>query len=177
METPRENTEDYLRLLAQNERDVTAYVYSLVNRREDAEDILQEAKVVMWRKFDDFELGTNFKAWAKKIALGLILNHRRKEKTRATSPVEHDFLEAVAAEIDRRGDELEKRGEALRSCVRKLPKAHQQMIAWRYYEENEIPEIAKRTNKTDGATYRLLSRIRKALAECVETTLNQKAFS
>ncbi len=171
MDIPTEQTEDYLRLLAHNERDMAAYVHSLVNRREDAEDILQEAKIVMWRKFSDFEPGTHFKAWAKKIALGLILNYRRKEKTRATSPVDQEFIEAVAAEIDRRGDELERKGEALRGCVRKLPKPHQQAIVWRYYEGCEVDEIAERSDRTEGATYRLLSRIRKVLQECVASAM------
>jgi len=168
MEIPTEQTEAYLRLLAQYERDVTTYVHSLVNRPEDAEDILQEAKIVMWRKFSDFKQGTNFKAWGKKIALGLILNYRRKEKTRATSPVNQEFIEAVAAEIDRRGEELDVRGEALQECLRKLSKPHRQAIVWRYYEGCEVAEIAERADRTEGAAYRLLSRIRKMLAECLE---------
>ena len=168
-----EQTESYLLLLNEHERALAAYVHSLVPRREDAEDILQEAKIVLWRKFSEFEPGTNFKAWARKIALGLILNHRRKEKTRATSPVDQEFIEAVAAELDRRGDELERRGEMLHDCVKRLPEAHRQLIVWRYFEAADIDEIARKTGRSEGAVYRLLSRIRENLGICLKRKLGE----
>ncbi len=42
-----QRTEAYLRLLTQNDRWLATYVYSLVHAQADAEDILQDCKVVM----------------------------------------------------------------------------------------------------------------------------------
>ena len=163
--------EDYLRLLAEHERGLAGYVHSLVPGSGDAEDILQECRVVLWREFAKFEPGSNFLAWARKIALHQILNYRRSQKRRPLFAVDQAFIESVAAEIDQRSDDLERRAEALRHCLHKLPKPHLQTIAWRYYEACPIEEIASKTQRTEGAVYRLLSRIRQALSDCVTRTI------
>ncbi|MEM1296857.1 MAG: sigma-70 family RNA polymerase sigma factor [Verrucomicrobiota bacterium] len=168
---PDEAVESYLKLLAETESSLAAYVHSLVNRRADAEDILQECKLVMWRQYAKFEPGTNFLAWARKIALHQILNYRRSEKRRSNSVVDRDFVEAIAAEIEKRSDDLERRSEALRFCLRKLPLVQRQAIVWRYFEDAEIGEIAEKSNRSEGATYRLLSRIRQTLSDCIDRTL------
>src|SRR5215213_3178021 len=108
-----ETTEAYLRLLTQHDRWLAAYVYSLVPRAADADDILQEVKVTMWKHFAKFEPDSNFRAWARKIATNQILNYRRAEQRRPTAELEEAFIEAVAAEIDRRSEELDGRSDAL----------------------------------------------------------------
>ncbi len=74
---PANAAENYLRLLNEHERALKAYVHALVNDRHDAEDIIQTCKLTMWKQFDQFEIGTHFLAWARKITLHLILNYRR----------------------------------------------------------------------------------------------------
>jgi RNA polymerase sigma-70 factor (ECF subfamily) len=166
-----ERMEDFLRLLAEHERSLRGYVHALVPTSADAEDILQDCRVFLWREFESFEPGTNFLAWARKVALHRILNHRRSAKRRPVLASEPDFIESVAAEIDQRSENLEHRAEALRHCLKKLPKAHLQTIAWRYYDAAPIEEIANKTRKTEGAVYRLLSRIRQVLNDCVTRTI------
>ena len=62
-----DRAEEFVFLLARHERLLGAYVMTMVPHPQDADDILQEAKVVMWRSFAKFELGTNFGAWARKV--------------------------------------------------------------------------------------------------------------
>ncbi len=169
--------ETYLRLLAEHESALGTYVHSLVRRSADAEDILQECKVVMWKQFEKFEVGTHFLAWARKIALHQILNYRRSESRRTVTPVDQAFIESVAAEIEQRSDQLERRSEALQACLKKLPLAHRQAIVWRYFEDAEVAEIAEKSNRSEGATYRLLSRIRQVLNDCVTRTLQTNRFA
>ena len=172
---PDTNAEDYLHLLNEHERSLAAYVHSLVPSTADADDILQEAKIVLWKRFAEFAPGTNFLAWARRVALNLILNFRRSQQRRATSSIDEEFIRSVAHEIDRRSDHFESRSQALRRCLEKLPRPHRQAIFWRYYEDCDIEEIADRTNRTEGATYRLLSRIRHLLNECVTRTVKAEA--
>lgn len=162
-----ETTEAYLRLLTQHDRWLAAYVYSLVNRAADAEDILQEVKVTMWKHFAKFEPGSNFRAWARKIATNQILNYRRAEQRRPNADLDQSFIEAVAAEIDRRADTLDRRADALKICLHKLPEAHRKIVVWRYYEDWGVEEIAAKSERTVEAVYRLLSRIRTVLNDCV----------
>ena len=164
---PQPDPEPYLRLLAQHERWLATYVYSLVARCHDADDILQEVKVTLWKQFSKFEQGTNFRAWARTVATNQVLNHRRAARKHEAVSVEEDFIEAIAAEIDRQSDALDRKTDALRFCVQKLPDGHRKMVQWRYFDECSINEIADRTQRTADAVYRLLSRIRAVLNECV----------
>lgn len=164
-------TESYLRLLTQHDRWLAAYVYSLVPRAADADDILQEIKVTMWKHFGQFEPGSNFRAWARKIATNQILNYRRAVQRHPDAQLEESFIEAVAAEIDRRADVLDHRAEALRHCLHKLPEAHRKIIVWRYYEDCGVGEIASKSQRSVESVYQLLSRIRGLLNNCVSRRL------
>jgi RNA polymerase sigma-70 factor (ECF subfamily) len=170
---PTAATEAYLRLLTQHDRWLATYVYSLVASTADAQDILQEVKVTMWKQFAKFEQGTNFRAWARTIATNQILNYRRAVKKLPNAQIEEQFIEAVAAEIDRRAEVLDRKADALRLCLRKLPEAHRKIVVWRYYEDCGIEEIATKSERTVEAVYRLLSRIRSVLNECVSRQLAQ----
>lgn len=169
--------EAFLRLMAEHERWLAAYVYSLLPGAAEADDILQEAKIVMWKQFGRFEAGTNFRAWARTIALHQVLNYRRAEKRRPYSTLDREFIEAIAAEIDRRPEKLDLQSEALKHCLRKLPEAHRAIVVWRYYEDCGVEEIAAKSDRSVEAVYRLLSRIRKALAECLSRQQPSSASS
>jgi RNA polymerase sigma-70 factor (ECF subfamily) len=169
---PEQHTETYLRLLTQHDRWLAAFVGALVVNAADADEILQECKVAMWKHFASFDPATNFRAWARKFATNHILNYRRTEKRRPTSAVEQEFIEAVAAEIESRPEQLDHRAEALQLCLRKLSEPHRKIVVWRYYEECGVEEIAAKSERTVEAVYRLLSRIRVALSECVSRQLH-----
>ncbi len=77
----------------------------------------------------------------------------------------------MAAEIERRGDDLDRRAEVLRDCLRKLPDDHRTVVLARYHDEREIADIAAATGRTAEAVYRLLSRIRAALNTCISRQL------
>lgn len=166
-----QRTESYLRLLNEHERALAAYVHSLVVDCADADDILQSCRLTLWKKFDQFEEGTNFLAWARKIALHLILNYRRAEKRRPVYSTDPAFLESIAREIDRQGDALIDRSEALHVCLQRLPENQRRTVLLRYHDGLDIGEIAATTSRSDAAVYRLLSRIRAVLNKCIQQRL------
>ncbi len=168
---PDHTTETYLQLLNEHGKALAGYVHTLVNHPSDAEDILQACRLTMWNKFSDFEIGTNFLAWARKIAFHQILNYRRSQKRKPVFSSDPAFLEAVAVEIDRQSETLDARSEALRHCLRQLPENQRRTILLRYHDGFEIGEIARQTDRTEGAVYRLLSRIRQSLNDCINTRL------
>lgn len=68
---PFNETESRKRLMAlmtRHQRQIFSYIYTLVPRRHDAEDLLQETSVVICEKFEEFRPGTDFVAWACQIA-------------------------------------------------------------------------------------------------------------
>lgn len=168
-----DRTEAFLRLLAEHERRLAIYVTGLVACPQDAQDVLQEGKIVMWRQFGQFELGTNFPAWARKILFYRILAHRRRSCRGAAEPLGDRTLELLNEEYESalRERRWERRERALQDCVAKLPPQHREILDLRYRDEASIETISRRTERTEGAVYRLLSRLRRNLHQCVERRL------
>jgi RNA polymerase sigma-70 factor (ECF subfamily) len=64
------------------QRDLYAFAFRLTGRREEAEDLAQEALLRAYKSFHRFEKGTKFKAWLFRIATNLYINSYRRKKRR-----------------------------------------------------------------------------------------------
>ncbi len=60
---------------SQFERDINSvqsrlksYLFASVGNSADADDVLQETNLVLWRKREDFQQGTSFWAWSHRVA-------------------------------------------------------------------------------------------------------------
>ena len=169
-----DRTTAFLELLTTHERALSIYVHSLVPRDSAAEDILQQTKLLLWKHFDDFQIGTHFLAWARKTAFHQILTHRRQKK-REHLPLDEVALEALGMAVTQLAGDVSLRQEALRTCLARLPKEHRQLVQMRYYEDLEIEQVADKLRRTAGAVYRALSRVRMSLMECVERQVAREA--
>lgn len=174
MTTAADRVEEYVRLMGQNQRRLYLYILSLVPNPIDAEEILQETHLVLWREFAQFQPGTNFAAWSCRVAFHQVLAWR-KRRQRDRLQFSDTFLEAVAQEVERQNDTLHERCEALAQCIEKLPAPHRDLLRWRYSEAHPIEEVARLAGRTVDAVYRALSRIRHTLFQCVEQTLQREA--
>lgn len=162
----KSQVDGFVRLLTENQRRISLYVLGLVPRWNDAEEILQETNLVLWRDFARFEPGTNFAAWACKVAFHQVLAWRKRQ-SRDRLRFSFEFLEAVSEESIAAADRLESRANYLRGCLEKLPAKNRELLRLRYAEGCSMDELARRLGRTIGALYRVLSRIRKVLHVCV----------
>jgi RNA polymerase sigma-70 factor, ECF subfamily len=168
----QDRTQEFLELLTQHDRALSIYVYSMVTSSADADDILQQTKLTLWRCFDQFQTGTHFLAWARKTAFHQVLTHRRQRKREHLS-LSEETLELLHHEVETLGEQSGDRRDALKSCLAKLPTSHRQMIQLRYFEDLQIEQVAERVKSTVAAVYRALSRIRLTLHQCVEKQLTK----
>jgi RNA polymerase sigma factor (sigma-70 family) len=90
----RNRAETFLALHVQNHSRLSAFVHMLVPAWQDAEEIVQDTLVVLWRKFDEFDTGTSFFSWAARVAQYEVLNYRRKNRQRVLL-LDEAILEAV----------------------------------------------------------------------------------
>lgn len=167
--------EVFLSLLSQHERRLSMYVSGLVTSSHDVEDILQLGKIVMWRNFHKFEIGTNFLAWGRKIMLRQILDYRKRTKRQKQQLYfDEDILELLDHEMTQSppARSYTERELALEKCLRRLPDFQREVVNLRYQQELSIGQISHRLSKTDTAIYQLLYRIRKTLHDCVTQRLN-----
>jgi RNA polymerase sigma-70 factor (ECF subfamily) len=93
--------ERFVRLLALCQRRIFVYAMSLLHDPDDAEDVLQETNLVLWKKFKEYEPGTDFARWASRIAYHEALRVRRK-KGRSRQRFSDDFIETtLSADCER----------------------------------------------------------------------------
>jgi RNA polymerase sigma-70 factor (ECF subfamily) len=163
---PPESVDAFARLLGQNQRRIFLYVMSLVPDWNDAEEIVQETNLVLWRTSDRFEPGTNFGAWATKVAFHQVLAWRKRVK-RNRLEFSQEFLEAVAEEASAASDVLEERWQKLTRCIERLPADRRMILRLRYSDELSVAAIARRLGRNENAVYHTLGRTRRALHECV----------
>ncbi|MCA9013773.1 MAG: RNA polymerase subunit sigma-70, partial [Planctomycetaceae bacterium] len=75
-----EETESFVQLLTAHQSVLYAYIRSLLPDIEAVQDVLQETNLVLWRRSEEFEAGTNFVAWACKVAYFQVLAFYRDHK-------------------------------------------------------------------------------------------------
>jgi RNA polymerase sigma-70 factor, ECF subfamily len=160
----------FVELLTQHQRRLYGYIYNLVPNAADADDLLQETNVVLWKKCREYQLGTNFMAWASKVAF---LNVQNFFKTKARSRVY--FNEQLVSQLaDLHIDRTEMHAiypMLLINCLEKLSSASQDLVKLRYDGKHNIPEIAQQTGRPIGSIYNSLSQIRLKLWECIKFAL------
>jgi len=157
-------------LLTRHQRQVFAYIYTLVADYNLAEDLVQETNMVVCEKFHEFQPGTDFIAWACQIAWWRVRAVRQR-LARSKVLFDQDVLEAVAGTVARETAELDRRHEMLRRCLDKLNPRDRQTVLTRYEPGSSVAEAARQSGRTVEATYKALGRIRKALLDCVSLNL------
>jgi len=159
----------FVRLLSGHSSRIFGFILSLMFNRNDADDIFQETSVVLWKRFDEFQEGTNFQAWACRIAYLHVMNFRRKHKK--SRLLSDRALEMIAEDALANADYAEQQEEALAHCLGKLNVKDRELIEQRYYRRFASKEIAETQSKSIHSIYRSLVRIHAILLRCVKLTL------
>ncbi|MEX0704282.1 MAG: sigma-70 family RNA polymerase sigma factor [Planctomycetales bacterium] len=158
--------EEFVQLFTRHQRRLYLYVLAQVGDPVEAEEILQETNIVIWSKFDQFETGTNFHAWACRIATYEVLKHRER-KRRDKLYFSDEFIQAVAAEGRFDSDQSDLRRLALIDCLKKLRKRDRELVRRRYAPGESGKSIAETLGRPVNSVYQSLGRIRRTLLECI----------
>jgi len=165
-----DQTERFVELLTRYQQRIFLFILSLVPNQGEAEEVLQDTTLVLWRKFGEFEPGTNFKAWAFQVAYLKVQqywerqNHDRLRFNEA-------FLRRVADMAAKTPDTIDRRREALTRCLEKLPKKDCDMIRCRYRIGGSVKAAAEELGRSTHAIYKALVRVRRILYDCVKIKL------
>ena len=163
-----------MELFALHQRRLSLHISALLPDPADAEEILHETNIVIWKKFDQFEPGTDFLTWAYRIAFYQILEHRRR-KAKSRAAFSQDLLRQLAAGGEREDAHLERRRAALAECRKKLPAEDRTLLEECYAPGARIATVAGAGGRKATSLYRSLRRIRQLLMECIERTLATEA--
>lgn len=158
----------FISQLTGSQRKLYAFILSLIRHPGDADDVLQETNMVMWRKWQQFEPGTCFDAWAFTIARFQVMAYR-KRKQRSRLHFDDELVELLAVEgAEHSLENHDPRQEALSGCLRKLKPEQRRLIAERYEPGASVNRMAESLGKSPKAVSEALRRIRKSLMNCIE---------
>ncbi len=156
--------DEFTRLFTVNQRAVYIYIRSLVANSADVDDLWQETNLVLWQRFADYRPGTDFLAWARRIAYNKVLNYR----THRRPPLQFSdgFFERLAAS-GRAMDRPVVCLDALKQCADRLPPADRELIELRYGPDATCQTVAEALGRSVRSVYKAVSRIRTQLLECI----------
>ena len=160
-------TGDFVQLMINCQSRLYAFILTLVGDPDHASEVLQETNIVLWRKSDQFEMGTNFTAWAFKIARFQMMAHRQR-LGRDRHVFDDETLEVVAMDCERQSDDLDERLSALTHCLDELPEHSRDVIDQRYKQGSPVKAIAKDLGRKANQVAVQLHRIRQTLMQCIE---------
>lgn len=168
--------DEFAGLVRQHMRQVLAYINSLVLNWNDADDLFQETCVVLWQKFDEFRPGTNFLAWALRIADHKVMKFQTDQARRAAFTA--GLRDAIQSDFTGRSSEdPEANLAALSGCMDKLSQNDQRIARSCYIEGVAIRQLADAMGRPLKSVQNSLYRIRAWLLECVRREVNKTEVS
>ena len=172
-------TEKFLRLLMESDNRIYAFILSLVPNRTDADDIMQETIIVMWRKFREFSASgdapeNEFTAWGIVIARNKVFEYRKQGKKFHTT-FNEGLLEVLERETGPTLSDIDLRIEYLQKCVNRLSGSDRQLLYLRYQKNQTLKEIAGNVSRSLQSVNRTLVRIQTLLLRCVSRSMAEDA--
>lgn len=151
-----------------------------------AEDCLQEAVMIAFRKFEVFTPGTSFRAWMFRILTNTILNANNslRRKLARTSEVEDlDLLallereEAYDRVLEAPEELLDQVSSEVRGAVKSLPPQERMVFLLRAVESFSYKEIAAQLEIPMGTVMSHLFRARARLREFLADYASETGFA
>ena len=163
-------TERFEVLVHRYEAAIYRHAWRILRRREDAEDVTQEAFARAFSRLDTYDPGRPFRPWLYRIATNLAYSALRKPRpvTSLDDPECADSGLARDSALDpRRQVEQTLRAEQVGRAIERLSEPMRALISLRYHEELPIEDIARITCRRPGAVKVALHRARLKLRELV----------
>lgn len=161
--------EAFVRLLLEHEPSVRAFLRGLLPTWNDVDEVVQEASLVAWRKFADFEEGTAFGGWFLTIARFEALKHRQRV---ARSPLV--FADDVWERLDcEAADETSspRYQHYLEDCLAKLDPASRDVLLQTHAPGMVIRKLAAESGRNEQAFYKMIQRLRSQVFACISKSL------
>ncbi|PHR86464.1 MAG: hypothetical protein COA78_37960 [Blastopirellula sp.] len=152
-----------------------AYACALIGNYAAAEDAVQEAMLVVVKKFDQFQEGTSILAWCRSIVRLEVLR-MKQQRQKERSLVDRLLDDAIDSAFDefqsqQRHGEEESFRQALTNCLDRVPGRGQGVLKARFVDELSYQQIAERVGMSLEAVRKSLFRLKKQVRGCVETCL------
>ncbi|MFC4991691.1 sigma-70 family RNA polymerase sigma factor [Rubritalea tangerina] len=151
---------------------IRGYIRTLIPNASDVPDVLQVTNLVLWERREEFESGSNFKAWAFTIARYRAMNHRKKQLRSKELVLDDKVIDVLETSLPEESSfQVERQQVALEQCLERLRDKDRELIQYRYSAETSVEEYSRKVGRSSASLRVTLNRLRDALRQCMKTRL------
>lgn len=155
---------------------VYRFAYQMVPKRDDAEDIVQEAFIRAYQNLHRYRDEAKFTTWLLRIVTNLCTDQARMSTRRQNLEQQEasgalTWMTEGVTEDPVENLEQQRRVEALRRALNALPIHHRTVIVLRDIEERDYEEISRILGCTVGGAKLRVLRARRALKDRIAPLL------
>jgi len=166
----------YAALVAKHKNLVFSIALKVLNNREDAEEIAQDAFVKAYQSLKSFEKKSKFSTWLYRIVYNAAVSRTRK-RILETIPMDNYVIHNYSEESLRPGvDEVDENEQQalLKYALQNLPNEDNLLITLFYHGNNSIDDISSITGLSPSNVKVRLHRIRKKLYDDMSTMMSER---
>jgi RNA polymerase sigma factor (sigma-70 family) len=148
---PGTKEEAFKALLKKYQEKLYWHIRRMVVSHEDANDLLQNISIKIWKSLDKFREDSQLYTWLYRIATNECLSFLEQQKKKNTLSVSDDaagYSELVRAEEHFDGRKLEWK---LQVAIQQLPEKQRVVFMLRYYEEMPYHQMSQVLETSEGA--------------------------
>ena len=144
--------------------------YGVLRRREDAEDVAQEAFVRAHRSIAQLRDRESFRAWLVRMTWRLAIDRLRTDKRRAIRELTVEIEPGLTTEELASAQERKRR---LWAAIDELPEKLRMTIVLASIEGHDVADVGRLLDIPEGTVKSRLFLARKALAEKLQCLVNK----
>jgi RNA polymerase sigma-70 factor (ECF subfamily) len=155
-------------LFARYQVRVFRFVLRLVRNEANAEDLISEVFLDVWRQAGKFEGRSSVSTWLLSIARFKALSSLRK---RTEGELDDEAAEAIEDDADTPEVTIQKKDKAgaIRECLKALSTEHREIVDLVYYHERSVEEASEILGIPENTVKTRLFYARKRLSELLKT--------
>ncbi len=144
--------------------------------REEAEDLLQEIFIKVYRNLNGFDQNLKFSTWVYRIAHNEIISqYRKKRQSRLSVELDADEKETrsiagfLTGTLNVESQYLDReKANTVRAALGELPPKYRDVLVLRYFEEMSYEEISDILRKPPGSIATLINRAKEKFKKIAE---------
>lgn len=147
---PRTRREGFEALVRQYSEPLYWKIRHIVFTHEDADDVLQNTFLKIWKNLDAFQGKSALSTWLYRIAINEALDFLRHQRRSTMASVDESKKVANQLMADEYfdGDRMQ---ALLQEAVGQLPEVQRTVFVMKYYDEMKYSEISAILGTTEGA--------------------------
>jgi RNA polymerase sigma-70 factor, ECF subfamily len=164
---PSAADESFVSLLAASQGRLHAFIRGMVPHLGDADDVLQEVNLALWRKRRLFSSDDDFLRWACGFAAMQVRRYRSQSAKQRVS-FSDAAVDSLVREWPQASSFMDDSRQSLSECIKKLGRVERQVIEAKYSNQLSVKDISTMTGRPESTVYKILIRGRESLRACVK---------